>query len=86
MRSEGKKRTLELSLIQGFSCVKSIYVLSLVVPTGIVPQAIKDYVSKHYPEAKILKIERDSKTYEVKLNNQLELEFNKAFQLIDIDN
>ena len=38
------------------------------------------------PEAKILKIERDSKTYEVKLNNQLELEFNKAFQLIDIDN
>ena len=43
-------------------------------------------VSKHYPEAKILKIERDSKTYEVKLNNQLELEFNKAFQLIDIDN
>ena len=46
----------------------------------------KDYVSKHYPEAKILKIERDSKTYEVKLNNQLELEFNKAFQLIDIDN
>ena len=56
------------------------------VPTGIVPQAIKDYVSKHYPEAKILKIERGSKTYEVKLNNQLELEFNKAFQLIDIDN
>ena len=56
------------------------------VPTGIVPQASKDYVSKHYPEAKILKIERDSKTYEVKLNNQLELEFNKAFQLIDIDN
>jgi hypothetical protein len=29
------------------------------VPTGIVPQAIKDYVSKHYPEAKILKIERE---------------------------
>lgn len=32
-----KKRTLELSLIQGFSCVKSIYVLSLVVPPGIEP-------------------------------------------------
>ena len=27
MRSEGKKRTLELSLIQGFSCVRSNYVL-----------------------------------------------------------
>ena len=39
MRSEGKKRTLELSLIQGFSCVKSIYVLSLVVPPEIEPFA-----------------------------------------------
>ena len=29
MRSEGKKRTLELSLIQGFSCVRSNYVLCL---------------------------------------------------------
>ena len=27
MRSKGKKRTLELSLIQGFSCVKSFYML-----------------------------------------------------------
>lgn len=40
MRSEGKKRTLELSLIQGFSCVKSIYVLSLVVPPGNEPRII----------------------------------------------
>lgn len=28
----GKKITLELSLIQGFSCFRSNYVLSLVVP------------------------------------------------------
>ena len=49
MRSESKKRTLELSLIQGFSCVKSIYVLSLVVPPGIVtyPQvAVYHYFSE----------------------------------------
>ena len=32
----GKKITLELSLIQGFSCFRSNYVLSLVVPPGIV--------------------------------------------------
>lgn len=56
------------------------------VPAGIVPPAIRDYINRHYPEAKVLKIEQDSKTYEVKLNNLLELEFNRAFQLIDIDN
>ena len=33
----GKKITLELSLIQGFSCFRSNYVLSLVVPPGIEP-------------------------------------------------
>lgn len=58
---------------------KSRTVNILSVPTGIVPQAIKDYVSKHYPEAKILKIERDSKTYEVKLTNQLDSNSTKHF-------
>lgn len=56
------------------------------VPDAIIPQAIKDHITKQYPDVKILKIERDNKNYEVKLSNQLELKFNKAFQLIDIDN
>ena len=56
------------------------------VPSVIVPDAIKDYVKAHYPDAKILKIERDANDYEVKLSNRLELTFNKRFQIVDIDN
>lgn len=57
-----------------------------VVPEIIVPQSIKDYVTKQYPQAKILKIERDTKGYEVKLSNKLELTFSPKFKLIEIDN
>lgn len=56
------------------------------VPAAIVPQAIKDYVKANYPDAKILKIERDSHDYEVKLSNRFELTFDKKFNIIDIDN
>lgn len=55
------------------------------VPAAIVPQPIKSYVEKNYPEAKITKIDRDRRDYEVSLSNRLELTFNKEFQLIEID-
>ena len=35
------------------------------VPTAIIPAAIQKYVTTNYPDAKILKIERDKKDYEV---------------------
>lgn len=57
-----------------------------VVPEAIIPQPIRNLLAKQYPEAKPLKIERDSKGYEVKLNNQLEIKFNTNFQIVDIDN
>ncbi len=55
------------------------------VPSPIIPQKIKDYVSTHYKNSQILKIERDKHGYEVKLNNKLELTFNSKFNLIDVD-
>lgn len=55
------------------------------VPADIIPAAIQSYVSKQYPNAKILKIERDSRTYEVKLSDGWEIEFDKKFNVIDID-
>ena len=55
------------------------------LPTGIVPQAIVDYVKTNYPTATMLKIERDTRGYEVQLNNRLELTFNLQFQLMEID-
>lgn len=56
------------------------------VPANIVPQQIRDYVTKNYPDAKILKIERDRTDYELKLSNRYELTFDKNFNIIDIDN
>lgn len=56
-----------------------------VVPDSIVPQTIREQVAKQYPQTKILKIERDKKGYEIKLNNKLELKFTLEFKLYDID-
>ncbi|MBR3123092.1 MAG: PepSY-like domain-containing protein [Prevotella sp.] len=55
------------------------------VPAALIPAAIANYVKKNYPQTTILKIERDRRTYEIELSNHLELKFNNAFQLIDID-
>lgn len=55
------------------------------VPAGIVPKQILEYVSRKYPEAKIVEINRDSHEYEIKLNDSTELSFNKSFKLTDID-
>ena len=57
-----------------------------VVPVAVIPQAIKDYVQKQYPCAKILKIElTDRKGYDVGLSNDVDVEFDKKFNVIDID-
>lgn len=55
------------------------------VPDALIPAAIANFVKKNYPQTTILKIERDRRTYEIELSNRLELKFNNAFQLIDID-
>lgn len=55
------------------------------LPAGIVPEAIERVVKAHYPDAKVVKIERDRREYDVKLSNRVELTFNKKLQLIDID-
>ncbi len=55
------------------------------VPASVIPVQILKYVSENYPDAKVLKIERDKKDYEVKLSNRWELKFDLQFNLIDID-
>lgn len=56
------------------------------VPAAIIPLTIRNYVKTNYPEAKVLKIEKDKKDYELKLSNRIELKFDLQFNLIDIDN
>lgn len=46
------------------------------VPEGIIPKAIKNYVKKNYSDVKIVKIEKTSTKYEVKLSDDIELTFN----------
>ena len=56
------------------------------VPVAILPEAIRQYVAKNYPDAKVLKIEvTGRKGYDVELSNGFELEFDKRMNVIDVD-
>jgi len=55
------------------------------VPAELVPEQILSSVDASFPGASIVKIERDSEGYDVKLNNGLNLEYNRRFQMVDID-
>lgn len=46
---------------------------------------IAAYVAKHFPEARVLKLERDRRDYEVELDNGFEMKFDLDFRLIDLD-
>jgi len=57
------------------------------LPQEIVPEQINRYVLKNYPQARISKIEKESRNrYDVELTNGIELEFDSNFNVIDIDN
>ena len=55
------------------------------VPNDVVPQQIKSYLQKNYPGKSVVKLDRHRSVYEVKLNNGMEIEFNRNFQVIDVD-
>lgn len=55
------------------------------VPAQLVPERISKYVSGHYPNAKVLKYDREDRRHEVTLSNRLELTFNRNFEICDID-
>ena len=55
------------------------------VPTALIPEQIKAHVKATFPGTTIIKLDRDRRGYDVKLNNGLELEYNKQFQVVDID-
>ena len=64
---------------------KDIECYSSKVPAEAVPAQISSYISKNYPGKSVIKIERHRSVYEVKLNNGMEIEFNRNFQVIDVD-
>ena len=54
------------------------------VPAGVVPAPIRDCVATRFSDRRIVSIERDRRSYDVKLDNGLDLEFDSDFRLIDI--
>ncbi len=55
------------------------------VPAAIVPAEITAHVARHHGGATIIGIERERRGYEVKLNNGLDVKFDKNFNMVDID-
>ena len=55
------------------------------VPVELLPLPIIDYIRKNYPGEFVKKIEKQRKEYEVELSNDIDITFNKHFQVIDID-
>lgn len=56
------------------------------LPDELVPEQIRNYVSKTYVGVRIYKIEKESRNrHEVSLTNGMELKFDAAFHLIGVD-
>lgn len=56
------------------------------LPEKLVPEQIRNYVSKNYPGISIYKIEKESRNrLEVSMANGMELKFDAKFNLIGID-
>lgn len=51
----------------------------------LVPPQIAEFVNQHYATVIIQKIQRDRRGYEVDLSNGLELKFDTAMRLVEID-
>lgn len=55
------------------------------VPADLVPAQISAYVNANFPNQSIVKIDRDRRDWEIELGNDLELKFDKKFNLIEMD-
>ena len=64
---------------------KEIRMRNGAVPSSLISSEIKDFVKKHYPDAKIVKIEKDKYEYEILLSNRYEIKFDKNYNVIDMD-
>lgn len=55
------------------------------VPTALVPAQILQKVARDFDGRQVVKIDRDRRDYEVKLEGGLELKFDLQFNLIELD-
>ena len=64
---------------------KNIECKQVALPGTLLPTKIAEYVAKYYSGTKVVKIERNKRSYEVELSNGLELTFDTRFNLINVD-
>lgn len=64
---------------------KEILMRNGAVPASLISSKIRDFVKKHYPNAQIVKIEKDKYEYEILLSNRYEIKFDKNYNVIDMD-
>ena len=55
------------------------------IPRGIIPVQIKDFAKQYFPASHIVKIEHDREGYEVELQGDIELKFDKKFNCVEVD-
>jgi Protein of unknown function (DUF2874). len=55
------------------------------VPETLIPAEIQTYVETNYPSNYIIKISKDWNRWEIELNNQIDIEFNSSFKVVEID-
>ena len=55
------------------------------VPTALIPAPIATHLRTNFPDAMILKIDKERNGYEVELANGLELKFNQQGALMEVD-
>jgi len=55
------------------------------VPAGLVPEQIATYAKNNFAGQAITKIKKERKGWEIELNNNLEVKFNKNFKVTEID-
>lgn len=56
------------------------------ISSKLIPTNVAKYVAANFPNNSIVKIERDKRSFEVSLNNDIDLKFNHKGDLVEIDN
>lgn len=55
------------------------------VPAGMIPEAVRNYVRRTYPDSKIVEAENKTNKFKVELNDGLELTFDRQGNLKKVD-
>ncbi|MBQ6577323.1 MAG: PepSY-like domain-containing protein [Bacteroidales bacterium] len=64
---------------------KEIECRGSLVPDAFIPEQIKAQVKSRFPGNSLIQIKKDRRGWETKLSNGLEIEFDKNFRIVDID-